>query len=161
MEKAQNSKGKLSGRHVLLMFLGFFGIIFVVNGIFLSKAISSFPGEITKKSYVQGLKYNSVLDQKEAQQQLGWNVGIGVIDNKLVTQVVDKNGQPMPSMKVTAELIQHSDDHLVKTIDLYPESKTEYSHTLENMSAGRWTVNLKVSSNTGDTFLASKEIKIQ
>ena len=49
-------RGKLTGWHVLWIMLGFFGLMFTVNGIFLYHAITSFPGEDVKKSYLQGLE---------------------------------------------------------------------------------------------------------
>ena len=52
----------LKGWHVLLMLVGFFGFMFVVNGIFLWAAITSFPGEDEQKSYMQGLHYNEIAE---------------------------------------------------------------------------------------------------
>ena len=59
-----SKSGKLTGWHVFWIMLGFFGLMFTVNGIFLYHAITSFPGEDVKKSYLQGLDYNSTLDAK-------------------------------------------------------------------------------------------------
>ncbi len=161
MEDIQKSERKLSGKHVLFMFLAFFGVIFVVNGIFLSKAITSFPGEITKKSYMQGLKYNSVLKQKELQQQLGWSAEIGVVSNELVTRVSDGSGNPLTDVVITAELNQHSDEHKIETFELSETSTGEFSYSLSDFEKGRWTANIKVLSTSGETLLAQKEIQIQ
>ena len=48
----------------------FFGIIFSVNGLFLYKSISSFPGEDIKQSYRQGLAYNETLESRAAAKSL-------------------------------------------------------------------------------------------
>ena len=52
----------LKGHHVLFWLMGFFGLMFVVNGVFLWAALSSFPGEDVRHSYLQGLQYNQTQD---------------------------------------------------------------------------------------------------
>ena len=58
---AEQGTFELKGWHVLLILMAFFGVMFSVNGVFLYHAITSFPGEDVKKSYVQGLNYNDTL----------------------------------------------------------------------------------------------------
>ena len=43
-----STKGQLKGWHALLWFLGFFGCMFVVNGIFLWTAITTFRAKIPR-----------------------------------------------------------------------------------------------------------------
>ena len=38
--------GAVKGRHVLFMFLGFFGAVFAVNGYFLYEALSTHSGVV-------------------------------------------------------------------------------------------------------------------
>ncbi|MEO1305623.1 MAG: FixH family protein, partial [Pseudomonadota bacterium] len=83
------SEKTLKGWHVLLIMLGFFGIMFAVNGVFLYHAITSFPGEDIKKSYVQGLNYNDTLAVRAAQAELGWQAEAGLEDQTLVFRLFD------------------------------------------------------------------------
>ncbi len=50
--------GALTGRHVLLIFLAFFGSIFAVNGWFLYSALSTHTGVVAVEPYRKGLAYN-------------------------------------------------------------------------------------------------------
>ena len=71
-------KGQLKAWHALVWFLGFFGFMFAVNGIFLWTAITTFPGEDVEKSYLTGLDYNQEIARRERQTEEGWNAEIGL-----------------------------------------------------------------------------------
>jgi len=62
----------LRGRHVLFAFLGFFGVIFAVNGVFLYAALSTHTGVVANEPYRKGLNYNQRIAAFQAQEQLGW-----------------------------------------------------------------------------------------
>ena len=89
-----NDIGKeLKGWHVLLIMLGFFGVMFAVNGVFLYHAITSFPGEDVKKSYVQGLNYNQTLSARASQADLGWRAEAGLRDGTIAFRLFDAEAQ--------------------------------------------------------------------
>ena len=64
---------ELTGKHVLLMLVAFFGVIIVTNVIFINAAVTSFRGEDVKGSYRQGLEYNETLETRKSEGQLGWS----------------------------------------------------------------------------------------
>lgn len=165
MTAESNPNKTLTGKHVLLMFLAFFGVIFAVNGIFLSKAITSFPGETSKKSYLQGIHYNDTLDEKRIQALTGWRAEVGVVSSDdsiplLVARLYDKNNVPLSDLTVDAELIQHSGKHTALEANLNVSAKGEYSLTLEKLNAGRWTAHIHAQSIDGHKFEATKEVVI-
>ena len=63
----------LKGKHVLFILLGFFSIVFAVNGVFLYDAISTLPGEERGATYEAGLRYNATLAAERAQDSLRWS----------------------------------------------------------------------------------------
>ena len=65
---------ELTGRHVLLWLVGFFGFIFVVNGVMIHAATSTFGGLETQSSYKAGLRFKSEVARAARQQALGWQV---------------------------------------------------------------------------------------
>jgi nitrogen fixation protein FixH len=73
---------RLTGWHVLAMLIGFFVVIFAVNTIFIVQAVSTFPGEHTKKSYLQGLHYNDTLKRREAERALGWQAEAALLGDE-------------------------------------------------------------------------------
>ena len=75
-EKKAKGSFKITGWHVLFSVIAFFGVITAVNAVMISYAVKSFPGEDQKKSYMQGLQYNKVLEEKKLQEQLAKMQGI-------------------------------------------------------------------------------------
>lgn len=62
---------ELKGRHVLTIFIGFFGVIIAVNLVLAFKAVSTFPGLEVANSYVASQTFDA---DKAAQQALGWTL---------------------------------------------------------------------------------------
>jgi nitrogen fixation protein FixH len=74
-------------RHV-----AFFGVVFTVNAIFITTALNTFPGEETRRSYVQGLDYNQVVDARRAQAALGWSATANLTEERVLVEVRDADG---------------------------------------------------------------------
>jgi nitrogen fixation protein FixH len=63
--------GELTGRKVLAIALGFFGVIIAVNLTLAHQAVSTFPGIEVKNSYVASQTFEA---ERKAQQVLGWDL---------------------------------------------------------------------------------------
>ena len=141
---------ELKGWHVLLIMLGFFGVMFAVNGVFLFHAITSFPGEDIKKSYVQGLTYNATLAERAAQADLGWRAEAGVQDNQLIVRLRDSEGQPLSNQLVIGELRRlatHQDDQV---LTFQPKLNGEYAIEIEPLATGQWLLRVSVLDEAGE-----------
>ncbi|WP_333793225.1 FixH family protein [Hyphomicrobium sp.] len=62
----------LSGRHVLVAMLAFFGVIATADAVLIYKALSTFGGLDNANAYSQGLAYNERIARAEKQSALGW-----------------------------------------------------------------------------------------
>lgn len=94
---------QLKGIHVFAIIAGFFLVTFSVNGIFIWRAVTTFPGEQVEKSYLQGLDYNRTLARKALQAELGWGAEIGVdpLDaGQLLVLVRDGAGSPVGNLEL-------------------------------------------------------------
>lgn len=96
----------LTGRHVLLCFLAFFGVVFAVNGYFLSVALSTHTGVVSVEPYRKGLKYNERIAAAEQQHALGWQDEISISPDGLGLTLVmrDRDGQPVRNLEVSGAL---------------------------------------------------------
>lgn len=109
-QTAQNqpAKGSLTGRHVLVMILLFFGAVIAINVAFSIAAVRSFPGEDEKHSYVQGLRFNDKLAARAAQTRLGWSANMDVAPKganaQLHVRFVDKGGQPIEGLVIEGKV---------------------------------------------------------
>ena len=52
---------------MLWVFLGFFGVVFVVNGAMIYSAVSTHSGLVANEPYRKGLHYNERIDADERQ----------------------------------------------------------------------------------------------
>lgn len=62
---------QLTGRHVLMICVAFFGVIIAVNLLLAVKAVSTFPGLEVENSYVASQTFDA---DRTAQQALGWDL---------------------------------------------------------------------------------------
>lgn len=114
---------EVTGRTVLIWLLGFFGAVFVVNGVMIKAATSTFGGVQTTSSYKAGLMFKQELAKAEEQDERHWQ-----IDGKLVRNVAgdavldvsarDAKGAPLTGLTAVARLAHPADARLDHEISL-------------------------------------------
>lgn len=83
---------ELTGKHVLGIFVGAFGVIFSVNLFMAYKAIGTFPGVEAKNTYEASQNFDVT---RKAQTALGWQVADSYADGQLMLNISqDETGQP-------------------------------------------------------------------
>jgi nitrogen fixation protein FixH len=125
MQAAPHAKQKqariLTGRHVLLWLVAFFGIVFAVNGVLVRAAISTFGGVETLSSYRAGLQFEQEVGLVQRQDALHWQVtgklardsaGVAVLD----VTARDAQGAPLSGLTADARLAHPADDRLDRVI---------------------------------------------
>ncbi len=150
---ANTSQKELKGWHVLLIMLGFFGVMFAVNGVFLYHAITSFPGEDVKKSYVQGLNYNDTLAARAAQAELGWTAEAGLIGNDLVFRLNDADGQPLSNYVVIGEIRRRATQDADRDLVFQAAMAGEYRVETDGLEAGQWDLRISVFDASGEALV--------
>ena len=156
IESARPEK-ELKGWHVLLIMLGFFGVMFSVNGVFLFHAITSFPGEDIKKSYVQGLSFNDTLADRAAQAELGWTAEAGLVDDHLIVRLNDAADAPLSSQLVVGELRRLATKRDDRTISFQSRLHGEYAAQVGALAPGQWLLRVNVFDAQGDTVVFQVE----
>jgi len=95
----------LRGVHVFWMISAFFLTFIAVDAYFIFGAVTSFPGEQVKNSYVLGLNYNREVESRERQAELGWTAEAGLQRNggaDLIFRLKDRDGRPVSGLNVSA-----------------------------------------------------------
>ena len=144
---------ELKGWHVLLIMLGFFGVMFAVNGVFLYHAIVSFPGEDVKKSYVQGLTYNDTLATRAAQAELGWTAEAGLDGSDLLFRLHDADGAPLSNLAVIGEVRRNATRDADHAVVFQYSGNGDYRVEGMDLEAGQWTLRISVFDASGETLL--------
>ena len=90
---AQSTGRELTGRKVLAITLGAFGVIIAVNLVMAYYAVQTFPGLEVRNTYVASQGFNARL---AAQQSLDWTTEADLTGGRLTVRITDSQGQPAP-----------------------------------------------------------------
>jgi nitrogen fixation protein FixH len=142
MRKQPRRPRELTGRAVLLWLIGFFAIVFAVNGWLVQAATSTFGGLETQSSYKAGLMFEQEVARAERQQALQWRVdgklargraGTAVLD----VSVRDAHGVPVAGLTADATLAHPADSRLDHVIHLGRISAGSF-HGEDRAQPGQW-----------------------
>lgn len=152
---------ELKGRHVLAVFIAFFGVMFAVNITFMSYALSTFTGEDRPRPYVAGLEYNKTLKARAAQKEHGWRatidtarVGRDVVAN---VSIVDRNGAPQRGLSPTLVFRRPTNAALDQSFPLAPTGDL-YRVTAPSIVPGQWDLVVQSTLPDGTTFEAQRRV---
>jgi nitrogen fixation protein FixH len=80
------------------------GIVFLVNGYMAYDAYSTFPGISGKDGFDVSNEYKRVLETAQQQAALGWQVEVGVADERFpVLRLTDRTGAPLGATGINAQ----------------------------------------------------------
>jgi nitrogen fixation protein FixH len=152
---------RLTGRHVLIALLTFFGIVIAVNAAFVHIALSSWTGLTDHDSYRTGLSWNRTLERDAAQTALGWtsDVATRVVlgadgDRSLGVSLTlrDSAGRPVRGLAFTGEArhpVIEADDRMLEFSESAPGV---YVATAVLPGAGDWELKLTAKRPDGTDF---------
>ena len=114
---------ELTGKHVLLCFVGFFGLVFVVNAVLVKAATSTFGGVQTTSSYKAGLVFEQDVAKAEQQEALHWQIQGKLVRNGGAEAVLDLSARdaksiPLTGLAARARLAHPADERLDHVIAL-------------------------------------------
>lgn len=135
---------KLTGRHVLVTLIAFFGVIFAVNGYFLYSALSTYTGVVAQEPYRKGLHYNERIAADEVQQSRGWAVALDVAKARtgLVLDVKHPDGKPVTDLALTGFIGRPSTTGYDKPLTLREVAPGRYGAEFPKLDDGNWVLSL-------------------
>ena len=146
--KADNASGwTLKGWHVLVAMVAFFAVIISVNAVFITLALGSFPGEDTRRSYVQGLAYNDVLEERRAQAELGWSASANLTADRVLVEVRDAGDAPVQGLRLTGTLRHPADMELDRALTFTEVRAGVYAAGIADLPAGQWRLNAQAAGD--------------
>lgn len=137
------------------IFVGFFAVIFTVNGIMMYFAFDSWTGLETEGHYVKGLEYDKNVAAAKAQEALGWDVKLSVEtleindkQRKVAYQAtfLDHNKQPIDQLKAHTFFVRPTHEGL--DVDA-PANEVEpgvFAGEFTLLLAGNWEVRVHAES---------------
>lgn len=117
----------LTGRGVLMIIVGFFGVVFAMNGVFLYQALHSYSGVVSNEPYRKGIEYNRRIEADAEQAKLGWTGDVALSpDRRLTVDIRDRDGKALSGLSIAA------------TVGRPATMSENLSLTLAETSAGRY-----------------------
>ncbi|MGJ8627356.1 MAG: FixH family protein [Sulfitobacter sp.] len=140
-------KRTLTGWHVFAMFVGAFTVIIGVNLTLAFQAVATFPGVVTKNSYISSQHFDA---DRLAQDGLGWDVGASVKNGLLHLTITDANGVPVQPtvVGVTLGRATHVNDDITPA---FSWNGTDLTAPVD-VVPGYWTLWLDLTSEDGTPF---------
>lgn len=96
MKHDPSTGSEFTGRHMLAIMLGFFGVIVAVNVTMAVVANTSWTGFVVKNSYIASQEFNRKAEEGRAQAALGWSSELAMADGALRYALADAAGKPVP-----------------------------------------------------------------
>lgn len=147
MSTNEKSSGGLTGRHVLGIFIGAFGVIITVNLFMAYNAVSSFPGIEARNGYSASQNFDA---RRDAQEALGWQVEAVLEADEIRIAIIDAEGRPVQAGAVQALVGRPATDREDFAPELIFDGR-EYRAPAE-LGAGRWIMKLRAQTLDGQPF---------
>ncbi len=148
MSTAQNPK-ELTGRKVLMIFIGAFAVIIGVNVYMATQAVSTFPGLEVSSSYADSQDFDI---RRDAQEALGWTATaeVDVEVGELTLTLLDGEGYPAQPAELQALLTRptnQTDDQILTL------TRTNGAYTAPvEIEPGRWRLRLTGAAADGTPY---------
>ncbi|MGF1622846.1 MAG: FixH family protein [Rhodomicrobiaceae bacterium] len=152
---------QFTGRHVLFILIGFFGLMLVANGIFVYFALSTYQGLDNPNAYERGVNYNQRIETAEKQAALGWSHQLVTGDaGKLEVTLRDRTGQPVTGLIVSGEIRRAVGEAAGLPLKLESAGDGSYRASVAEAEPGNWIVRLdaaRLQGNGMETVYRMKE----
>jgi nitrogen fixation protein FixH len=161
----QKAPRELTGRTVLICFVGFFAIVATVNAIMIRAAVTTFAGTETSSAYRAGLAYKQEEAAASAQAALNWQVEGRIVrtpsgEAVLTVDVMDKNRLQIYGIDVSARLAHPLNARLDHDIALVRAPDGSFRGTTE-AAAGQWALTLEVMRNGGRVYRTKTRVVLR
>jgi nitrogen fixation protein FixH len=133
----------IAGRHVLWGLIGFFGVIFAVNALFVYVAEETFSGGDTSDPYRRGLNYNATLKAAERQVERGWQTDVAYDDKtgRLELSFLDKSALTITGLGIKATLSRPATDREDRRVAMVETSPGVYAANV-TLAPGLWVLSV-------------------
>jgi nitrogen fixation protein FixH len=154
---------RLSGRSILAILVGFFGVIVAVNVVFIFEAVDTFRGEDEQRPYLQGIEFNQTLQRRAEQARLGWSATLAARRDALGSVRVqvgvrDRAGRPLEHLKLVTELRHPADAARDRMIALTELGSGNYTGSIAHVDPGVWDVLVQLAAPKNVVFEAERRV---
>lgn len=147
---------ELTGRHVLAITVGAFGIIIAVNLVMAWKAISTFPGLDVQNSYVASQEFNA---KRDAQVALGWTMTPVYDRGRMTIAFTDTAGNPV-EVKALDVLVGRTTEAKDDVTPAFTYVAGLYEAEVA-LNRGVWLVRVNATAKDGTAFEQRVQLQVK
>ncbi|MEZ5742398.1 MAG: FixH family protein [Sphingomonadaceae bacterium] len=147
-------KGEFTGKHMLAVLVGGFGIVFAVNFTMAAYATGSFSGVVVENSYVASQKYNGWLEEARESDKLGWSVDL---DREASGRLAVLTADVPEGAQVSAELRRPLGKVEHRSLAFAADGSGRFVSG-EAVPDGRWIVRLSIEY-AGQRWAEEREVR--
>ncbi|CAN1563260.1 COG5456 Predicted integral membrane protein linked to a cation pump [Rhabdaerophilaceae bacterium] len=138
----------LKGKHVLIALLCFFGVVFTVNGIMMSIALTTMPGLDARNGYDVSQQFNrNEFARGAAQADKGWqsDASLALSGTMLNLSIAfrSREGRPITGVAVKVHLAHPASRRLDRLVSLTSLDNGIYVARVENIEPGAWGLSIE------------------
>ena len=157
---------RLTGRHVLMMLIGFFAVVFAVNAYMMRVAIMTFSGVESATPYKNGLAYNTEIAGGKRQAALGWTVNAHVdrgSEGRAAVSVDarDAGGMGVSGVAVKAVLERPAEKRADRGAEMRELGGGRFAAALEDVAAGQWDLVIEMTRADERVFKSRSRIVLR
>ncbi|MCK0207248.1 FixH family protein [Starkeya koreensis] len=147
----------LTGRAVLLCFVGFFGVVFTANFFLVRAAVTSFGGVETESSYQAGLVFRQESEAAAAQEARHWQVAAHIGDGRVEMSARDAQGLPLAGLDVAMRFHHPTDRRFDVTLAPEPAGAGTWQ-ARESVPPGQWDLVIELSRDGTRLFRSTNRV---
>ena len=158
-------KRELTGKHVLFCLLGFFGVVFAVNGVLVKAATSTFGGVETSSSYKAGLMFEQDVARAAQQEALHWKISGKLSRNSAGDAVIDISARdakdlPLTGLAVRARLAHPANERLDHSMSLNGIGAGQF-HGEVHAQPGQWELIVDLYRGEARVFRSHSRVSLR
>ena len=150
-----------TGWTVLFALLGFFGVIFAVNGVMIYEALSTLSGTDTDSAYQAGLMYEQAVAMAKAQDARHWQIDAKLTPSsggeRLDVSARDARGQPLAGVQASALFERPTDQRLDRSVVLVEDAAGRF-HGDTDVAAGQWDLVIELTRHGQQLFRSRNRV---
>ncbi len=156
---------RITGRTVLAVFVGFFGVIASVNAFMIWQATSTHTGIVVDSAWRSSGNWQAEIDAARAQRELGWAVDLDIARNgagaDVEALIVDAAGAPVHGIDVSVRMISPVGPDGDRAVTLREQDSGRYTGAFAELAAGRWQVLLDVRTGAGRAYRSQNALVVR
>ena len=163
MNAVPTSPKPLTGRMVLFLLLGFFGVVIGVNMVMMRLAIQTLPGTEVDSAYSASLAYEKEIAAAHDQNVRNWHVDARVErapdgGTTLWVEARDNSGRPLSGLKFQGRFERPTDRRADQAVMLAETGIGIYSGSAAPIAPGQWDLVLRGDRAEQRMFLSRNRV---